>query len=210
VFTGIVQAAAPIVAMDHHPGGLRLGIEFPPALLEGLERGASVAVDGVCLSATDMRNGVVYFDAIPGTLALTALGDRRVGGRVNLERSAKQGAEIGGHPMSGHISGMATIIAIETAGSVNFIEFTVPDGVENYIFPRGYLGLNGCSLTVAEVDDMGIFRINLIPETIAVTAFGNYTPGDRLNFEIDAQTRIMVDTLERCFDRFVPSRRWWQ
>ena len=177
MFTGIVQAAAPIVAMEQHPGGMRLGIDFPPQLLDSLERGASVAIDGVCLSATDMHNGVVYFDAIPGTLERTALGDRRVGGRVNLERSAKQEAEIGGHPMSGHISGTATIIAIETAGPINFIEFTVPDGLENYIFPRGYLGLNGCSLTVAEVDDMGIFRINLIPETIAVTAFGGCTPG---------------------------------
>jgi riboflavin synthase len=202
MFTGIVQAAAPIVAMDRHPGGVRLGIEFLPPLLEGLERGASVSIDGICLSATDMRNGVVYFDAIPGTLARTALGDRRVGSRVNLERSARQGAEIGGHPMSGHISGTATIIAIETTGPVNFIEFTVPDGLENYIFPRGYLGLNGCSLTVAEMDDMAVFRVNLIPETIAITSFADYTPGDRLNLEIDSQTQIMVDTLERCFNRF--------
>jgi riboflavin synthase len=208
MYTGIVQAAAPIVVMDRHPGGMRLGIDFPPTLLEGLERGASVSIDGVCLSATDMRNGVVYFDAVPGTLARTALGDRRVGGRVNLERSAKQGAEIGGHPMAGHVSGMATIIAIETAGPVNFIDFTVPDDLANYIFPRGYLGLHGCSLTVAEIDDMGIFRINLIPETIRLTAFAEYRPGDRLNLEIDSQTQIMVDTLERCFARFAAARRW--
>ncbi len=203
MFTGIVQAALPIARLDHEPGLIRLGIEFPATLRQGLAIGASVALDGICMTVTKIEDALVSFDAVQGTIDRTTIGDRERGQPVNIERSMVFGAEIGGHAVSGHVTDTATVIGMDTTSPVTTLQFTVPEEWQKYIFRRGYIAINGCSLTVAEADEtLGIYLINLIPETLRVTALGRYHPGDRINFEIDSQTQILVDTMERCFERY--------
>ena len=150
MFSGIVQACLPIASLARSEAGLRLGMEFPPFLLLGLNRGASVAIDGVCLTATDIEGLTVYFDAVPGTLARTNLKDRDVGQRVNVERSLSHGAEIGGHPVSGHVGQTGMVIDMQAGPGKSYVDFIAPDELQKYIFLRGYIAVNGCSLTVAE------------------------------------------------------------
>ncbi len=203
MFTGIVQGCLPITTLECRPGVIRLGIAFPERLREGLAIGASVAVDGICMTVGSIDDALVSFDAVQGTIDITAIGDRQEGEPVNIERSLAFGSEIGGHQISGHVSGTATVIGLDTTSPVNYLQFTVPEDWQKYIFLRGYIALNGCSLTVADADeDLGVYRINLIPETLRVTSLARYHPGDRLNFEVDTQTQTIVDTLERCFERY--------
>jgi riboflavin synthase len=206
MFSGIVQACAPIASIDATPASARFGIEFPPDLLPGLQRGASVAIDGVCLTATDIEDHVVYFDIVRGTLDRTNLGDRDIGDRVNLERSLTVGAEIGGHNVSGHVGGTATIVGLDSGVASPVLQFVVADELARYIFVRGYVALNGCSLTVAAIHETGVHSINLIPETLRQTSMRDYHPGDRLNIEVDTQTQTIVDTIERYMARTGRSR----
>jgi riboflavin synthase len=201
MFSGIVQACIPIARIEPAASGVRLGLVFSQNLRAGLVRGASVAIDGVCLTATDIEGELVWFDAVPGTLARTNLGAREVGQRVNIERSMMQGAEIGGHPVSGHVGGTGPLIDLQAGPGAAYLDFQAPEELQTYIFPRGYIALNGCSLTIAESDDMGIYRINLIPETLRQTSFTDYRPGDRINIEPDAQTIAIVDTVQRYLAR---------
>jgi len=202
MYTGIVQAVAPIVSLEEQPGYRRISLTFPPDLHGGLRLGASVSLDGTCMSVVRISGDVVSFDATAATLEITNVGDRRVGDRMNIERSAAIGQEISGHLMSGHVFGTATITDIETRADRNYIWFKIPEAQEKYIFPKGFLGLNGVSLTVAEQDPTtGAFKVNFIPDTLRRTSFPDYKVGARLNFEIEMQTMIIVDTLERVLQR---------
>ena len=203
MFTGIVQACLPITRLERTPGAVRLGLEFPETLGQGLVIGASVALDGVCMTVSAIEGRLVSFDAVQGTLDITTIGECEQGEPVNVERSLTFGAEIGGHQVSGHVSATGTVIGIDTSSPVNYVQFTVPEDWQKYIFKRGYIALNGCSLTVADADEtLGVYLINLIPETLRVTSLGRYHPGDKINFEIDSQTQTLVDTMERCFERY--------
>ena len=104
MFTGIVQEKLPIATLQREPGLIRLGLEFPEALRSGLAIGASVALDGVCMTVTNIENGIVFFDAVQGTIDRTTIGDREIGDPINVERSITFGSEVGGHILSGHIS----------------------------------------------------------------------------------------------------------
>jgi len=202
MYTGIVQAVAPIVSLEDQPGYRRISLTFPADLHEGLHLGASVSLDGTCMSVVKISGEVVSFDAIAATLEITNVGDRKVGDLMNIERSAAMGQEISGHPMSGHVFGTAVVTAIETRADRNYVWFRVPEAQAKYIFPKGFLGLNGVSLTVAEQDPTtGAFKVNFIPDTLRRTSFPDYKVGDRLNFEIEMQTMIIVDTLERVLQR---------
>jgi len=202
MYTGIVQGVGRITALTPTTAGLQLTLRAPQALLKDLQIGASVSVDGVCLSVVTIDGDLLSFDAIHATLARTNLGDRRVDEVVNLERSAKMGDENGGHAMYGHVSDTARITSIQLDGPNAHIELSVPDPWRRYIFPRGFLSINGCSLTLAEADaERGTCRVNLIPETIRVTSFFQYKQGDRLNIEVEQQTQVMVDVIERVLER---------
>ncbi len=204
MFTGIVQAVVPLVQVDLHPGYRTFTLALPDALLTDLKIGASVAIDGTCLTVVAIDGNRVRFDAVDGTLEITNLADRKAGDRVNVERSFRQGDENGGHVVSGHVTGTAPITAIDTAGAQKFVSFAIPEDYRKYIFPKGFLALNGASLTVAEIDaDTGVHTINLIPETIRQTSLSDFAVGDRLNFEVEAQTRVLVDTIERVMTRFL-------
>ena len=208
MYTGIVQDVRPVAAISRYPGGREISLSFTPALLADLAIGGSVSVEGVCLSVTRIEGDTVSFDAMNATLARTNLCRLTTGGRANVERSARPGEENGGHAIAGHIAATAELVAIETDLADAFICFRIAPEWAKYVFPRGFLAVNGCSLTVAEHEPGGpegdLFRINLIPETLRQTTFRDYRVGDRLNIEVDHPTMVMVDTIERTLKSVLP------
>lgn len=195
MFTGIVQGTGKMVERHDHDGLMTYAIEVPPPLTEGLQIGASVAIDGICQTATKIDGSRVWFDAIPETLAKTNLGDKIVGSLCNVERAAKVGDEIGGHNLSGHVGCVAQLIERREDNSFHF---QCPKEWARFLFSKGFIALNGCSLTLVDVDqDAGTFSVHLIPETLRVTTFGLSQPGDLINVEVDSQTQVIVETTER-------------
>jgi len=138
----------------------------------------------------------VTFDIMQETLALTTLGKKKLGDLVNIERSAKYGDEIGGHVMSGHISCIAKIVEINKTETNCQMILAMPIEFMKYILYKGFIGIDGASLTVGNVNNTG-FDIHLIPETLSITTLKDKKIGDLVNIEIDAQTQAIVDTVER-------------
>ncbi|MFQ6370922.1 riboflavin synthase subunit alpha [Shewanella sp. YIC-542] len=196
MFTGIVQARGKVLAIEKKPGLHTLQIALSPELLEGLQTGASVANNGVCLTVTQVGHDRAFFDVMEETLKLTNLGSLQVGDEVNLERSLTFGKEVGGHILSGHIHTQAKLINVDSAESHYDLLFELPETWMKYVFYKGFIGINGCSLTVGEVM-ANRFKIHLIPETLRLTNLGDYQPGMHVNIEIDSQTQTIVDTVER-------------
>jgi riboflavin synthase len=185
-----------VVDVVDRPGLRTLTVALPASLREGLVVGASVAVAGVCLTVSTIGDTGVAFDAIRETQERTTLGRLRRGERVNVERSARAGAEIGGHEVSGHVDGTAEIAAVDRSPGNQVITFRAPRELLRYVFPKGFIALDGCSLTVVDVDrDAGTFSVHLIPETLRVTTFGATRAGDRVNLEVERRTQVIVDTV---------------
>ena len=197
MYTGIVQGRFPVAAVARKPGLLSIAIAMPLSLLEDIDIGASVGVDGVCLTVTAIDGEQLSFDIMQQTLTLTTLDQLEPGMLVNVERSAKQGVEVGGHIISGHVDGVVEVVAIEEPENNRFVSYRVPADKMKYIFNKGFIGLNGCSLTVAEADKASnTFKVCFIPETLRVTTHEHKSVGDTLNFEVDRQTQAIVDTVE--------------
>jgi len=196
VYTGIVQAMLPIASVDRKPGLMSFRLELPGDLGVDLETGASVAVDGVCFTATEIDGNLVSFDAMQETLNITNIDDLVPGTQVNIERSAKAGVEVGGHILSGHIVDVALVTAVEDSPNNKKITFQGKPEWMKYVFNKGFLALNGASLTVASIDrESNQFSVNLIPETLKRTNFSLLREGDKVNVEIDHQTQVIVDTV---------------
>ncbi len=196
MFTGIVQGTAKVVQINKKERFQTHVIELDGALIEGLEIGASVAHNGCCLTVTNIDGNRVSFDLMQATLALTNLGLLEEGSAVNVERAAKFGDEIGGHSMSGHISLMANIVDVIDTPNNRTIWFELPQESMKYVLAKGYIGIDGCSLTIGEVE-ANRFSVHLIPETLQRTLFGSRQAGDKMNIEFDPQTQAIVDTVER-------------
>ena len=203
MFTGIVHSRQPIKKVMDRGNARVLSFDFSCrdarfcVSTEGLEKGASVSVAGVCLTVSSIDGGSVSFDVMPETLARTTLGTAKEGEEANIERSVKVGDEVGGHLLAGHIIGTAKIIKI-TRSQDHKITFQFPRERIKYIFQKGFIALDGCSLTVVDVDaDAGTFTVSFIPETLARTTFGLRQEGDAVNVELDAQTVAVVETVER-------------
>jgi riboflavin synthase len=196
MFTGIVKGMAQIVSIEKKNQFQTHGITLPDRLLANLELGASIAHNGCCLTVTKIQGSTVYFDLMQATLALTNLGELDVGDYVNVERAAKFGDDIGGHNMSGHITTTAVIDQIIDSENNRTIWFKVTPTLMKYLLAKGYVGLDGCSLTIGEVEGCR-FSVHLIPETMQRTLFGNRAVGAKINLEIDPQTQAIVDTVER-------------
>ncbi|MBJ9962984.1 riboflavin synthase subunit alpha [Burkholderia seminalis] len=197
MFTGIVQGVGVIKATEDH-GELRtFSIEFPERFTDDIEIGASVSVDGVCLTVTTIHSPtLVDFDVMLPSLKITTLADLATGSRINVERAAKDGAEIGGHPLSGHVDFPGTILHIATSEHNRMIRIGVPPEFKRYVFAKGYIAINGCSLTVSDVNrDEGWFEIWLIPETRRATTFDEKGVNDKVNIEIERSTQVVVDTI---------------
>ena len=200
MFTGIVQGIAIVAGLAQRPGLSSFTLQFPPGFDDGLAVGASVSVDGVCLTVTALRaDNAADFDVMQQSLSLTTLATLREGSRINVERAAKDGAEIGGHPLSGHVDFQATIAAIRQPENNHVLRIAVPPPWMRYVFAKGYIAVNGASLTVAEAGRLpggaGWFEVWLIPETLRMTTFGDKRAGDALNIEIERATQVFVDTV---------------
>ena len=201
MFTGIVQGRGEIVSIESGNEITTLRIRVPST--EGLAIGASISIDGVCLTATEFAEGIVSFDVIPETFEKTTLGELEVGGLVNVERSLRYGDEVGGHLLSGHIIGRGIISKADAVGDGAQYTILSPPDVRKYIVSKGYVGIDGISLTIGDVHDDG-FDLHLIPETLRLTTLGEKQAGDAVNLEIDSTTMMIVETVERMMKEELP------
>ena len=193
MFTGIVQGTAQIKAITEAANFRTHVVE----MLKGLQIGASVAHNGVCLTVTKIQDNLVSFDLMQETLKITNLGGLQVGDFVNIERAMQMGTEIGGHILSGHVYCTADIV--ERIPSENNLQiwFQLPNqDMMKYVLTKGFIAVDGISLTIGEAREQS-FCVNLIPETIHRTLIGKKTVGEKVNIEIDPQTQAIVDTVER-------------
>lgn len=197
MFTGIVQGTAKIVSIQDKANFRTQIVKMPQEMLKGLEIGASVANNGVCLTVTEINQDCVSFDLMAETLRITNLGELQPGDLVNIERAMQMGSEIGGHILSGHVYCTASVKQIFSSENNRQIWFELPDiATMKYILPKGFIAIDGISLTIGEVKGQ-TFCVNLIPETLNRTLIGRREVGDKVNIEIDPQTQAIVDTVER-------------
>ena len=193
MFTGIVQGTGSVHSIEGD-STRTFTIQIPST--DGLEIGGSVSIDGVCLTATSIGQQVT-FDVIPETIHRTTLGSLKPGDSVNVERALKFGDELGGHLLSGHIMGTAQISKVHNQ------DYTIccPPEMSDYIQEKGYIAVDGISLTIGETDGNGGFDVHIIPETLRLTTLGNKAVGDRVNIEIDAMTQAVVETTKRMMEQ---------
>ncbi|NVK36860.1 MAG: riboflavin synthase subunit alpha [Gammaproteobacteria bacterium] len=196
MFTGIVQTAVQIDRIQKQTGLWTLTLSLPDNLIPGLTLGASVALNGTCLTVTSISGNQVTFDVMMASLKLTNLQSLSEGSYVNVERAAKFGDDIGGHQLSGHVHSVVRVVDIERPENNCIVWFELTDAIKPYVFDKGYIGLNGCSLTIAEVRQ-DRFCVYLIPETLNITTYKNVQVGDGINLEIDSHIQAVVDTVER-------------
>ena len=196
MFTGIVQGQGQIKSITKGNNQRSFVITLPKAISLDVAIGASIAINGTCLTVTAQSLNHFSFDVIGQTLKLTNLGLLNQGDYVNVERSLKYGDEIGGHIMSGHVSVALAISRIDHQEDNTSIWFNLPDVHKKHVLSQGFIGLNGCSLTVGAVTESE-FCVCLIPETLRVTGFGKASAGTWVNMEIDHQTQTIVATVER-------------
>lgn len=202
MFSGIVQTQAKVAERIDNNGVCRLILAVAAKHLANVEIGASIAINGVCLTVVSFDEGAeqsqatVQFDVIDETLRLTNLAEVKAGDSVNFERSLSFGKEIGGHIVSGHIQTTATIKEIEKNADNCRIRLVVASEWMPYILHKGFISVDGASLTVGDVFEDG-FNLHLIPETLSITTLGKRIEGDRLNIEVDQQTFTIVQTVER-------------
>lgn len=197
MFTGIVQGTGIISWLEASRQFAQIGIQFPENLLIHLKIGASVSVDGVCLTVVRQENARVYFDIVAETLNCTTLRYLTLNQTVNLERALKIGDEMGGHQLSGHVIGTAQLSEIETPSPLQRkFHFNCPTEWSDYLFPKGFVAINGVSLTLVD-STPGQFSVHLIPETLRLTNLGSLQVSDTVNIEIDYQTQAIVQTVKR-------------
>ena len=200
MFTGIVQTQAFVVDATNQGGVLRLALQVEQQYAENLNIGASIAINGCCLTVVKFASDtqgccVINFDVIDETLKLTNLGKLAVNDKVNFERSVTFGTELGGHIVSGHIHCMAEILSIKHHQDNCKMQLALAKEWQKYVLYKGFVSVNGASLTVGEVDEQG-FWLHLIPETLSITNLDNSREGDKLNIEVDQQTYTIINTVE--------------
>ena len=197
MFTGIVQKLVKIDSIDKEANLIKLRLDLGD-LAKGIALGASVAINGVCLTVCEIVGNKVSFDIIPETSGATNLNLLDASSFVNVERSYKVGDEIGGHLVSGHVGTTAPLVEVVHERHDRVYTFAVSDSWMKFIFHKGYIAIDGASLTVSAVDRSDSnFSVSLIPETIARTTLGLIHLGDSVNIEVEAQTVSIVETVER-------------
>lgn len=196
MFTGIVQTKLPVAQLKRFDEFATFIFKFPESLIVGLKVGASVAFNGTCLTVRTIDGNNVSFDAIAQTLKITNLGQLSQGSMVNVERAARFGDEIGGHILSGHIMQTVAVLEVTDTEHNRVVWFERPEAIAEFILDKGFIALNGCSLTIAEVEEER-FAVYFIPETRDVTTFGEVRVGDLINLEVDSQTQAVVETVKR-------------
>jgi riboflavin synthase len=198
MFSGIVQGTAEITAAIQRDDVLTIEIELGENLIEGLEIGASVSVDGVCLTAVEIAESTAKFDIIEETIRCTTLDITRKNTQANIERSLKFGDEIGGHNVSGHVTSVATISEVKQGVNGRTLRLTSEEKDISYLMPKGFVAIDGISLTVGEVNrSTATFDVHLIPETITATTIGGKQVGDKVNLELDSATVAAVEAAKQ-------------
>jgi riboflavin synthase len=192
MFSGLIAHLGRVASVVRDPrGGVRLRVESPEALAEGVAAKDSIAVSGVCLTVAGFDARCIEFDVVPETLARSVLGSLGAGDAVNLELSLRLGDRLGGHLVYGHVDATAPILAKVPEGQGHRLRVALPPALEPYIVEKGYVTLDGVSLTVAALGE-DEFEIALIPETSARTTLGTKGGGDRVNVEIDPIARYAL------------------
>jgi riboflavin synthase len=195
MFTGIVTGTAPVIQIRGEEGVRTLTIDLE-GFSQNLEIGASVSLDGVCMTVVSIDGNEVCFDAIEETLTRSTIGELKEGSLVNVERSLKLGDELGGHILSGHVMITAKIIEKKQKGEGIDLSIENPIEARPYILEKGYIGIDGMSLTVGKVSEEK-FDLHIIPETLRITTIGQKLIGNYVNIEIDSRTQAVVDTIRR-------------
>ena len=193
MFTGIVAASCEVVSTDQGEEVRSIVVDLS-GYDDDLEIGASVAIDGVCMTVVSSIDGHVRFEAIPETLERTTIGLLKQGSQVNIERSLRMGDELGGHILSGHVMTTARILQRTQKGDGIDLLTEHQVGTKPYILEKGYVAIDGMSLTVGEVESEG-FNLHIIPETLRITTIGAKAEGDLVNIEVDSRTQAVVDTI---------------
>jgi riboflavin synthase len=190
MFTGIVQSVGIVREVQPRDGDVTIVVETPGLSFEAASLGDSIAVNGVCLTATRLEPGAFAADVSRETLAMTTLGAWSAGTRVNLEQALKAGQPLGGHYVTGHVDGVGRVISRqEDARSVR-VEFELPAQLARYVARKGSVCIDGVSLTVNAVS-AARFDVNLVPHTLEVTILGQYRPGTAVNVEVDIIARYL-------------------
>lgn len=198
MYSGITRGTFPVVELERREGVVRFTVELSRELARGVELGASIALDGVCLTVVAFDGPRVSFEAIAETLALSTLSELALGKKLSVERSVKVGDELGGHDVFGHVIGTGLVVAVGQVGEQLDLTVEVPASWMKYVLHKGFVALDGSSLTVGEVAPReGRFSVHLIPETQRLTNFAHKRVGDRVNVELDPRTVAIVDTVER-------------
>ncbi|TMJ93130.1 MAG: riboflavin synthase [Actinobacteria bacterium] len=191
MFTGIVRELGRVESVEEDAGSVRLRIAAPETAADA-QVGDSVAVSGVCLTATRVANGTLAFDAVPETLRRSSLHGLEPGASVNLETPLRAGDPLGGHYVQGHVDGVGTVAAVDAEGA----EIAAPPELLRYCVEKGSIAVEGVSLTIAALTDTG-FRVALIPHTREVTTLGALSPGDEVNLEVDVLAKYVERLLPR-------------
>ena len=197
MFTGIVEELGAVVALEPGADSARLTLRGP-LVTSDAEHGASIAVNGVCLTVTDLSDDTFSVDVMAETLRRTNLGEPRPGDPVNLERAMPAAARFGGHIVQGHVDGTATVTAREPGDRWEVVRFSLPRDLAPYLVQKGSITIDGVSLTVVEVTD-DTFAVSLIPLTLALTTLGSRAVGDTVNLEVDVLAKYVERLLATRF-----------
>jgi len=184
MFTGLISELGKVSAITKGESSAIFTINAP-ALISEIKLGDSVAVNGVCLTATSITGTSFTADVMVQTLSLTSLSQVSVGSNVNLELAAQLNARMGGHMVSGHIDGVATVVGLTPGEKWLQLDIKVPEKLSKYIVNQGSIALDGVSLTVGEINDANLVTVWLIPETLERTNLGAKQPGELVNVEVD-------------------------
>lgn len=192
MFTGIVGAVGQVV--EWRTGHLAVRSEFAP----GLEVGASIAVNGVCLTVVEVEGGVFFADVVPETRRRTNLGLVEAGASVNLERPVRADQGLDGHVLQGHVDGTGSVLSVAEVDMGREVRFELPADLMPYVAEKGSIAIDGISLTVMEVDDAtSSCTVALIPHTLGATIAGQYVPGTLVNVEVDVVARYVARLIGR-------------
>ena len=195
MFTGIIESVGRVERIERREAAVTLEIDAGP-VAEGVPVGASVAVNGACLTVTQVQGSVLAFDAVPETLDRTALGGLEVGSPVNLERALRADGRLDGHIVQGHVDATGEVAALEKQGEdVRFVVRCEKDFASQLV-PKGSVAIDGVSLTVVRVEEQG-FDVALIPHTLRETTLGGRAVGDAVNLEADVLGKYVLRYLER-------------
>lgn len=190
MFTGIVQDVGNVATLEERDGDVRMVIAFDRLRADAFRIGDSICVQGCCLTVTELPGQAFAADVSRETLSLTTLGEFRAGTRVNLEPALRAGDPLGGHLVSGHVDGVATVVAMSADARSQRVRISVPASLSRYIARKGSVAVDGVSLTVNEVEG-AVFGVNIIPHTQTVTTLGRLRSGARVNLEVDQVARYI-------------------